>query len=253
MTKAIIADPNARSIGQMASLLGELWPELEICATAESGLEALQSIDAHAPQLAFLEVRLPGICGMQVARKISNGCQVVFTTRYEHYAVNAFESGAVDYLLKPVDRERLQKAIFRVKRQFPISPGIPLPDRRLTIPSKAIRFGTKKKHFLQWICTSNGRYSKLISTEGICYFKADHKYTSIVTREGEALINKSIKALIEELDPGRFWRIHRSTIVNVAQIDTVKRSKTGRGTVQLKARPETLTISRPYLHLFKNM
>lgn len=253
MTKAIIADPDAFSAGQMTSLLNELWPELEICATAENGLDALQLIEAHAPRLAFLEVRLPGICGMQVARKITNVCQVVFTTRFEHYAVNAFDSGAVDYLLKPVDRERLQKALWRAKRQFPVFPGNPSPEHRRSATHHAKGFNTKKQRFLQWICTSSGRYSKLISTDQVCYFKADHKYTSIVTREGQALINKSIKALMQELDPGRFWRIHRSTIVNVAQIDAVRRSKTGRGTVRLKTRPETLTISRPYLYLFKNM
>jgi DNA-binding LytR/AlgR family response regulator len=253
MTKAIIADSDAYSARQTQSLLRDLWPELEVCATAESGLEALQLIDAHTPRIAFLEVRLPGLCGMQVARKITNTCYVVFITGHDHYAVNAFDSGALDYLLKPLNRRRLQKAILRVKRQLSISPEPSSQGRGLPAHPRTDRLSMKKQNFLQWICTQNGRRSKFISTDQVCYFKADHKYTSIITNDGEALINKSIKSLADELDPSCFWRIHRSTIVNVAKVTEVSRSKTGRGTVRLRDRSEVLTISRPYLHLFKNM
>lgn len=253
MTKAIIAEPDTCAVRQMQSLLCELWPELEVCATATNGSEALQLIDSHAPHLVFLEVRLPGICGMQVARGITHRCQVVFTTHYDHYAVNAFESGALDYLLKPLDGDRLQKTILRAKKQLCILPEPPYRGIESPTRPRADRLSATKRNFLQWICAQNGRSSKFIPTDRVYYFKADHKYTSIITRDGEALINKSIKSLVDELDPIRFWRIHRSTIINVAQVAEVSRSKTGRGTIRLHDRPEVLTVSRPYLRLFKRM
>lgn len=253
MLKAIIADNDADAVRLMKSLLTDLWPDLLLCGEAGSGAEALELVETHNPQLAFLEVRLPGICGMQVARRISDTCQVVFTTCYDHYALNAFDSGALDYLLKPVDGQRLQKTIRRAKHQLSISSGVLPSAPGRPAHARAQRLGTRKQNFLQWICTQSGRRSKFIPADRVCYFKADHKYTSIVTSDGEALIKKSIKSLVDELDPSRFWRIHRSTIVNVAQIEGIRRSRTGRGAVRLKNRPEILTISRPYLHLFKKM
>lgn len=252
MLKAIIADNDANAITKMKSLLAELWPDLLLCGEAGSGAQALELVKTHAPHLAFLEVRLAGsICGMQVARQIADRCQIVFTTGYAHYAVNAFDSGALDYLIKPVDGQRLQKTICRAKRQLSISSTASSSDRDQPAHTRAEQLGARKQNFLQWICTHSGRRSKFIPADHIYYFKADHKYTSIVTGDGEALINKSIKSLVSELDPIQFWRIHRSTIVNVAQIESVSRSNTGRRTVRLKDRPERLTVSRTYLHLFK--
>jgi DNA-binding LytR/AlgR family response regulator len=253
MIKAIIADEE-QAIGQIESLLADLWPELEVCGRAETGPEALRLIEKHEPQLAILEVRLPGICGMQVARKITGICQVVFTTDFDHYAVNAFDSGALDYLLKPVSRERWQKAIQRAQRQLVSSAEVrSFPSHGSATLEQADSPVTQKHPFRQWICTQIGIRSKLIPVDQACYFQSDHKYTSVVTRESETLITKSIKCLAEELDPSKFWRIHRSTVVNVAQIAGVSRSSTGRGVLQLKDRPENLTVSRPYLHLFKQV
>jgi DNA-binding LytR/AlgR family response regulator len=252
MITAIIADDDPSSVKRMEFLLSELWPDLQVCGKAESGPEALKLIDALAPQLAFLEVRLPGLCGMQVARKISHRCKVVFTTGYDHYAFNAFDSGALDYVLKPVDRQRLQKTIGRVKRRLSVTPEALPPAPGRPVPPDAERLSGKKT-FLQWICIHSGPRSKVIPTDQICYFKADHKYTSIVTNDREALINKSIKTLADELDPKQFWRIHRSTIVNVERIEAIGPSRTGRKTIRVKDRPEVLTVSRPYLHLFKKM
>jgi DNA-binding LytR/AlgR family response regulator len=253
MIKAIIADTENAAIGNIETLLDELWPELVICGCAGSGPEALQLIQRHKPQLAFLEVRLPGICGMQVARMVSSACQVVFTTGFDHYAVNAFDGGALDYLLKPVSRRRLQKAVQRAKQQLGYLPRTQLSEDGFSTTQPLDPLMLKKKNYLQWICTKNGVRSKLIDVARICYFKADHKYTAVITREGDSLINKPIKTLLDELDPSRFWQIHRSTIVNVTQIEAVSRSNTGRGAVQLKDRSEVLTVSRPYLHLFKQM
>jgi DNA-binding LytR/AlgR family response regulator len=255
MIKAIIADKEKDAIERTELMLAKLWPDLFVCARATSGPEALDLIEKHKPQLAILEVRLPGICGMQVAKRIGEACRVVFTTSYEHYAVNAFDNGALDYLLKPIGLERLQEAVWRAKRALffshhvPSSPGKSDPAQLRTGQATA----RHERSFLRWLCTQSGRRSKLIDADTVCYFKADHKFTAVFTPESEILINKSIKSLAAELDPDRFWRIHRSTIVNVSQIDAVSRTKTGRGAVQLKDRFEVLTVSRPYLHLFKMM
>jgi DNA-binding LytR/AlgR family response regulator len=252
MIKAIIADSEENAIGQMETLLADLWPELQVCGKAQNGPEALHLIEWHKPQLAFMEVRLPGICGMQVARKVAGACQVVFTTRYDHYAVNAFDGGALDYLLKPVGRERLQKAVARAKKQL-----ASLPSAKRQQDGSPAQFGDRttstRQDYLQWICSQSTHRYRLVAVDRVCYFKADHKYTSVITPESEILINKSIKCLADELDPTRFWRIHRATIVNVSRISEVSRSKTGRGTVRMKDRDEILIVSRPYLHLFKHM
>ena len=252
MIKAILVDEH-QAIGQMEQLLGDLWPELVICGRGESGPEALDLFRKHKPQLAIMEVRLPGFCGMQVARKIAGSCQVVFTTDFEHYAANAYESGALDYLLKPVSRERLQKAIHRAKRQLSLSNVYSSSDNRMGSQNLPDASTAKKADVIQWVCSSNGGRSKLIAVEKVHYFKSDNKYTVVISDDGETLINKTIKSLADGLDRKKFWRIHRSVIVNVEQIEKVSRTKTGRGAVQLKNRPETLTVSRRHLHLFKQM
>lgn len=250
--KAIIADDEAYLIEHLAALLAEVWPDLVICGRARNGPEALALIEEHAPHLAFLDIRMPGLCGMQAARKIAGRCWVIFVTAYEHYAVNAFESGALDYLVKPISRDRLAKAVQRVKKQLAVSLNPPWYFPQL-VEQLIENLPSKKQEFLQWIRVQHGSMVKLIAVDEVCYFQADNKYTRVITREDEALIHKPVKDLAVELDPNRFWRIHRSTIINVAQIDKVGRSLTGRGAVKLKDRPEILTVSRSYLHLFRQM
>lgn len=252
MIKAIIADEQ-QAIGHIEDLLAELWPELVICGRGATGPEALALVQKHKPHLAIMEVRLPGFCGMQVARMVADSCHVVFTTNFDHYAANAFDSGALDYLLKPVSRERLQKAIQRAKQHLSLSKTVSLPGNDGQSPSLPDGSAPKKHDKIQWVCSLNRGRSKLIDVEKVYYFKADNKYTLVVTDDGEALINKPIKYLADGLDRKRFWRIHRSTIVNVELIEKVSRTKTGRGAVQLKNRSEILTVSRPHLHLFKQM
>ncbi len=254
VVKAILADNEKGHMRQIENLLADLWPELIVCGRAASGDEALHLIDVHNPQVAILEVRLPGICGMQVARKVNGNCKVVFTTSYEHYAVNAFDSGAVDYLLKPVSRARLETAVRRVRRALQFSDN----DRPAGHPPEAQpgtfhRLVPNKPEYLQWLCIQQGRFTRIIAVDNVCYFRAQQKVTSVYTGSGESLINKSIRALAEELDPDRFWRIHRSTIVNVSHIDYVSRTQTGRGAIRLKHLSEILIVSRRYLHLFKQM
>lgn len=250
--KAIIADDEEHLIDYLESLLTDVWPDLAICGRAKNGHEALELIEKHQPHLAFLDVRMPGICGMQVARRVAKSCWIVFTTAYDHYAVNAFESGAIDYLIKPISPERLEKAVERVKRQLAVSANPPWYFSQL-VEQLMDKMPPKKQAFLQWLRVQHGGGVKLIPVEEVCYLRAEDKYTVVVTRGEESLISKSIRDLAEELDPSRFWRIHRGTIVNVSQIDKVSKSITGRGSVWLKERREVLVVSRPYLHLFKQM
>jgi DNA-binding LytR/AlgR family response regulator len=190
---------------------------------------------------------------MQVARKIAGACRVVFITAHDHYAVNAFESGAVDYLVKPVARERLEKAVGRLKKQIALSSSPPAHLSRV-VEQLIDGLLEKRTHgYLQWIRVQHGDGLLVIPVEDICYFRASDKYTVVATKDRESLIKKPIKRLADELDPNKYWRIHRGTIVNVSQIDRVSRSVTGRGAVKLRDRQEILTVSRAYLHIFRQM
>jgi DNA-binding LytR/AlgR family response regulator len=241
--KAVIADYEPHFIKHLEALLSDLWPELSICGRANTGPDAAQLIEKHKPHLAFMDVRLPGICGMQVARKFAASCAIVFTTAYDHYAFNAFESGAVDYLIKPIDRKRLEKAVERIQK-WHLSQAA---EHLITVPVK------QKQDYLKWIRVQQGDGVLMLSVDEVCYFKAGDKYTLVITKEGESLIKKPIKELAQELNPDRFWRIHRGTIVNVARIHKMSRSKTGRGVINLKDCRDLLTVSRPYMDLFRHM
>jgi DNA-binding LytR/AlgR family response regulator len=251
-TKAIIADDEKELRAYLRSLLSETWPDLNVCGEADNGKEALELIESKHPEIAFLDIRMPGLSGMDVARRIAASCHIVFVTAYDQYAVQAFEREAVDYLLKPVSKERLMQTIGRLKERLEAasSPSLQLTEvvQQLLsrLPAQAGR------DYLRWIKTQHRDSVRLIPVEEIDYFKADDKYTFVMTREGESLIRKSIKELAEELDPAQFWQIHRGTVVNVSRIDRVSHSLTGRGIVKLKERPELLTVSRNYLHLFKH-
>jgi len=251
--KAIIADDEKELRTYLRSMLLEVWPELVICGEAKNGKETLELVESKQPQIAFLDIRMPGLSGMEVAKKIAGLCRIVFVTAFDQYAVEAFEKEAVDYLLKPVSKERLIQTVQRLKNQLDSSTE---PPARLAevieqvISKLPDRGGT---HFLRWIKTQDKDSIRLIPVEEADYFKAEDKYTLVITKEGESLIKKSIKELAQELDPGQFWQIHRGTIVNVSKIDKVSRSLTGRGMLKLKERPELLTVSRNYLPLFKQM
>ena len=250
---AIIADDEAQLRIYLKSKLAELWPELAICGEAQNGIEALKLIETCRPAIAFLDIKMPGLSGIEVAQKISSTCRVVFITAFDQYAVEAFENEAIDYILKPVTDQRLQKTIARLKRQISDSPISSLDfsqsmDRLLA----ALKDGPPAG-YLKWIKVRQGEEVRLIPIDDICYFKAEDKYTVVRTREGESLIKKTIQQLTEELDPEQFWRIHRGIIISVQQVGGVSRSFAGRLIVKLKDLPETLTVSRPYAHLFKQM
>ncbi len=251
--EAIIVDDEAPLRAYLKSKLVDLWPELTISGEAANGLEALALIEKLQPAIAFLDIKMPGLSGLEVAGKISGNCRVVFITAYDEFAIKAFETEAIDYLLKPVTRERLAKTIQRLQKRLTAASdsqpefGAIMKKLLAAIDSRetAVR--------LKWIKVRHGEELRLISVEEICYFKAEDKYTLVKTPDNESLIKKSIQELAGELDSDQFWRIHRGSIINVRRIAGVHRSFAGRLVVKLKDLPETLTVSRSYAHLFKQM
>jgi DNA-binding LytR/AlgR family response regulator len=253
MIKAIIADDEKELRTYLRALLSETWPELVISGEAANGKDALRLVESGHPHVVFLDIKMPGLSGMDVAKRIAGICHIIFVTAYDRYAIEAFEQAAVDYLLKPVSKERLMQTVQRLKGRLE---STSLPSTQLSevigqIMSKLP--GEARRDYLRWIKTQHKDTIRLVAVEEIDYFKAEDKYTLVMTKEGESLIKKSIKELAEELDSAQFWQIHRGTIVNVSRIDRVSQSLTGRGMVKLKERPEILTVSRNYLHLFKHM
>lgn len=251
MHKAIIADDEKELRTYLKTMLADLWPELVVCGEAENGREALELVRSERPQIVFLDIKMPGLSGMQVAKKIAGLCHIVFVTAYDQYAVEAFEREAVDYLLKPVLKERLSRTVQRLKEMGDPSAGSDGSFSETIEEVIAMLAEKKGADHLRWIKVHDKDGIRLVPVDEVCYFKAEDKYTLLVTREGESLIRKSIRELAGELDGSQFWQIHRGTIVNVSRIDRVSRSLTGRGTVRLKDRQELLTVSRNYLHLFR--
>lgn len=251
--KALIADDEELLRVSLREKLAEIWPELEICGEAADGPQAVEMIRGHRPDIAFLDIRMPGRSGIEVAREVLGTCRVVFITAYDQYALEAFENEAVDYILKPVSGERLKKTVRRLKRQLQEHREIPPDITRAMSRALATLEAQRPPARLKWIRAQQGNGVRLIAVEDVLFFKASDKYTLVITREGEFLIRKSISSLADELDAGQFWRIHRGTIVNVEQIRKVTRSITGGFVLLLKDHPEGLSVSRTYAHLFKQM
>lgn len=229
-------------------MLQSLWPQLRIAARVTDGVAALDALDAHSPDLAFLDIHMPLLSGIEVARQIAGRCHVAFITSYDHYALDAFDAGAVDYVLKPPTAARLATTVQRLKARLQQPP----PDLRRVFHELS-QAASPNARYLQWINASRGAAVRLITVEEILYFKSDQKYTLVVTADGEALIKKPIKELSEELDPAMFWQVHRSTLVNVHAIESVMRDDRGNLKLRLKNRPENLPVSDAYVHLFRQM
>jgi DNA-binding LytR/AlgR family response regulator len=257
MTTAIIADDERLMREQLRARLMEVWPELQIVAEAKNGEEAVDAVRTHRPDLAFLDIRMPGMTGVEAARAIGDACHVVFITAYSEYAVEAFEHGAVDYVLKPAERDRLELTVARLKKRLGSKPS-DLSELLAKLAAKLDGAAVDgqapaAKPYLQWIQASMGQQLRMIPVADVLFFMSDEKYTRVQTESYEALIRKPIKELIEELDPEQFWQIHRSTIVNAKAIAGVTRDFRGRQLVQLKKFPEKLEVSRSFTHLFKQM
>jgi DNA-binding LytR/AlgR family response regulator len=251
--EAIIADDERQLRIFLKSKLADLWPELTICGEAQNGLEALELIESCRPAIAFLDIKMPGLTGIEVAQRIRADCRVVFITAFDQYAIEAFENEAVDYILKPVTDKRLQKTIQRLKKQISAISNPPIDFHQTMDRLFAALKDKQLSGYLKWIKVRHGEEVRLIAIDDVCYFKAEDKYTLVRTLEKESLIKKSIRQLTEELDPDQFWRTHRSTIINLSCIAGVHRSFGGRLLVKFKDLPETLPVSKTYAHRFKQM
>jgi DNA-binding LytR/AlgR family response regulator len=247
---AIIADDEEPMRDMLRKRLSEVWPELTIVAEAANGIEAIALAGKHQPDIVFLDIRMPGLSGIEAARMLFNRCHIVFITAYDQYAIEAFEQGALDYLLKPVNAERLKLACGRLQARLGKQPDN--IERQL---NQLIRQTTGKpeREYLHWIQAQVGNSLRMISTREILFFRADEKYTRVQTLQGEVLIRKTLKELAEELDPNEFWRIHRSTLVRVDAIAEVSRDLRGRQMVRVRNFPEELEVSRGNTHLFQQM
>jgi len=261
---AIIADDERLMRDQLRMRLAEAWPELQIIGEAKNGEEAVQLVGELHPDLTFLDIRMPGKTGMEAAREIGERSQIVFVTAYDQYAVEAFERGAIDYVLKPTEPDRLKITIDRLKERLEntsggvangaATGGSGVNDSVTAMLSQlAEKIAAPKPKHLQWIQASIGQDLRMIPVEDILFFRSDEKYTCVQTAGFEALIRKPVRDLAEELDPSLFWQIHRATLVNVNAIEGVTRDIRGRHLVLVKGRTEKLEVSRSFLHLFKQM
>lgn len=255
MFKCVIAEDEELLRNELSKLLSAAWPQLRIVAECEDGGSALEAIAEHQPEVAFLDIRMPGLTGLEVAEAMAEASpktQIVFVTAYDQYAIDAFDKGAVDYLLKPISGERLAATVQRLQAR--LAQGAPDADALAALVRQlGARLPAGPAEPLVWVTASAGKDTRLIMVDDVAYFQADHKYTVVMTAEGESLLRKPIRELLEVLDPSIFRQIHRSTIVNLKAIASIARDDTGKGTVKLKSRPETLTVSRPFMALFRNM
>jgi len=278
MTRALIADDERLMREQLRTRLSEVWPELEIVAEAKNGQEAVALTEQHHPDIVFLDIRMPGLTGVDAARQIAQlptfeeaqgwpGCEIVFITAYDQYAVQAFEQGVVDYVLKPAERERLMVTVQRIRQRMgerakhraegADDADAPLPahtpDMQQLLQRLAVQLNPQAPPKLQWIQATVRQAIQMIPVEDVLFFISDEKYTRVQTATVEALIRKPIKELIEEIDMQLFWQIHRSTLVNIKAIAGVSRDERGRQLVSVRGLTEKLEVSRSYAGLFKAM
>jgi DNA-binding LytR/AlgR family response regulator len=273
--RALIADDERLLREQLRARIGEVWPDLKIVGEAKNGAEAVQLTEELHPDLVFLDIRMPGMTGVEAARAIAQlptdddtedgwlGCEIVFITAYDQYAIEAFEQGVVDYVLKPAERERLSVTVERIKKRLAQRRGADAPaggsggpssaDMQQLLQKLAARMDPESAPKLRWIQATVGQNIQMIPVEEVLFFISDEKYTRVQTATLEALIRKPIKELIEELDANVFWQIHRSTLVNTKFIAGVSRDLRGRQLVAIKGHPEKLEVSRSFTGLFKGM
>jgi DNA-binding LytR/AlgR family response regulator len=243
---AVIADDEPLLRASLKAALAEAWPELEIVAEAANGAEAVSAVREHRPDFAFLDIEMPMMNGLEAAREVRGLAQVVFVTAYDRYALEAFERGAVDYVLKPAEPDRLADTVRRLgeRRLAPAADMTGLIEEL----SRRIAPGAGR---LQWLQASLGNSLKLINVDDVLYFQSDTKYTRVVTRDAEALVKKTLRELAAELDPRHFWQVHRGTIVNIRFIAAVTTDELGRREIQLRDHADRVEVSRTFAHLFK--
>ncbi|MCD9028246.1 LytTR family DNA-binding domain-containing protein [Luteimonas sp. BDR2-5] len=247
---ALVAEDEAPQLMALLEMLEDRWPDLEVVAACEDGIAALQAAAEHRPQVAFLDIRMPGVGGLDVARAVvATGGLVVFTTAYDEYAIRAFEAGAVDYLLKPIAPARLAVAVERLQARLRQPPQ----DLRALVDDLEARLRPQGERQIRWISASVGDHVRMIGIDEVLYFQAQDKYVRVVTADGEAVIRTPVKELLAGLDPGTFWQVHRGIVVRVSSIDRVRRDELGKHRLQLRGRPESLPVSAAFVHRFRGM
>ena len=273
--RAVIADDERLMRDQLRARLAQVWPALEIVAEAKNGLEAIQAVKDHQPDVIFLDIRMPGLTGVEAAKEIAQLDlgdesllpEMVFITAYDQYALDAFEQGAVDYVLKPAEPERLRVTAERLQKRLmqraaedspEVAPsastesaGAPSVQQLLHVLSAQLK--GQPTQYLSWLQASVGQSIQMVSVDDVLFCVSDDKYTRVQTLKQEFLIRKPIKELVEELDPKVFWQIHRSTLVNVKAIAGVQRDERGRQEVLIKGRTDRLVVSRSATQLFRGM
>jgi DNA-binding LytR/AlgR family response regulator len=250
---AVIADDERLMREQIAARLRDAWPELEIVGEAANGREAVALVRSRDPDIVFLDIRMPDMDGIEAARVLGGQAHVVFVTAYDEYAVTAFEQGAVDYLLKPADPERVATTCRRLRSRLEQKPDA-MSDLLAELSQRLSGGGAAKpRDYLRWVQASVGNTLRVVPTTDILFFRAEDKYTRVQTESFEALIRKPIKELVEELDPEEFWQIHRAILVRIDAVEAVSRDFRGRQVVQVRGRGEKLEVSRSFSHLFRQM
>lgn len=250
---AILAEDEALLRNALRAMLQDAWPELRIVAECEDGIAAMEAIAAHRPTLAFLDIRMPGVSGLDVSRAaIAAKSLVVFTTAYDEYAVRAFEAGAVDYLLKPLQPERLRHALDRIRERLRAIPA-QASDALEQVDALEARLRPSGTRLIRWISAAIGDSVRMIGIEEVLYFQAQDKYVRVVTTGTEAIIRTPIKDLLAGLDPDEFWQVHRGTLVRVSAIDRVRKDELSKSMLQLRGRDDALPVSAAFLHRFRGM
>lgn len=254
MTTALIADDEDLPRAELRRMLAAAWPELQVVAECEHGAAALEALASHVPDVAFLDIRMPGSSGLEVARAASGRCHVVFTTAYDSHAIEAFEAGAVDYLLKPVQASRLTQTVARLRQRLASQEAAtPLDALVAQLADRLQLRGGAGAERLRWISASLGDTIKLFGIDDVLFFQSDEKYTRVVTATDEAHVRKPLKEIAEGLDPDAFWQVHRGVIVCAAAVARATRDEMGRITLHLKQHRETLPVSQAYAWRFKPM
>ncbi len=254
MPRALIADDEDLPRAELRRMLGRAWPDLQIVAECEHGPAAVEALEQQAPDIAFLDIRMPGLSGLDVARAASGRCHTVFTTAYDAYAVQAFDAGAVDYLLKPIDAQRLGQTCARLRER--LATRAPAPALDGLVDELAQRLALNPGHAgtrLRWISASVGDTIKMFGIDEVLFFQSDEKYTRVVTASDEAHIRKPLKEIAEGLDGDTFWQVHRGLIVRAAAIARAQRDDLGRISLHLKGHTEKLAVSQAYAWRFKPM
>lgn len=249
--RALIAEDEALLADDLVRRLARLWPELDIAEVVHDGIAARQALTQHAPDIAFLDIRMPGLSGLDAAKSAPPGCRVIFVSAYDEHAVAAFEQAAADYLLKPVSDARLEQCIARLQQAM--RQATPPQTDALLAQLQNLLGASAKPEPLRWLRAQVGQEVRLIELDDVCFFQACDKYTNAATRDGEFLLRTPLKELAARIDPEQFWRVHRGTLVNVRQIKSAKRDLLGRYVLTLRERPETLAVSRGYAYLFRQM